>query len=220
MVELAVIRLTRPETSEDHGALLARLERLERGAPSAAPARPANVSVPSPPAAPETSPPAGASTPAAQPLEPAVEATPPRPAANGGLTFEKVQEIWPSVFGGMRDVLGPRRWALFRETTPGGVEGSTIVLNVGHDFHLEALRQDPAVTALVATRAGDLLGVEVTIDFRSTSQSPEEAEEEQPELDKENLFDGPDQPSDPVDLLKQTLGATVVEEVEEEADES
>ena len=81
---------------------------------------------------------------------------------------------------------------------------------VGHDFHLEALRQDPAVTALVATRAGDLLGIEVTIDFRSTNQPA--ADEEEPELDKDSLFDAPESSTDPVDLLKSTFGATVVEE--------
>jgi DNA polymerase-3 subunit gamma/tau len=243
MVELAVIRLTRPETSEDQAALLARLERLERGAaaPGRSPSPPptaASSDAATPSTASAASPGTHSAAPAAPPGTPSAAPAAPPPTlaplaggghaplaggghapldgekpSNGGLTFERVQEVWPSVFGGMRDLLGPRRWALFRETTPGGVEGSTILLNVGHDFHLEALRQDPAVTALVATRAGDLLGIEVTIDFRSTSQPA--AEEELPELDKDSLFDGPESPSDPVDLLKQTLGATVVEEVDE-----
>jgi hypothetical protein len=36
--------------------------------------------------------------------------------------MEAVQKIWPSLFGSLRQLLGPRRWALFREAAPGDIE--------------------------------------------------------------------------------------------------
>jgi DNA polymerase-3 subunit gamma/tau len=214
MVELAVIRLTRPETSSDPDALTARLERLERGAA-------------------EASPPVGGSPGeagrGAQP--PPSPAAPPPPTltsfAGGGnrsllggetgrLTMEAVQKMWPSLFGSLRQVLGPRRWALFREAAPGDIEdGRRLILDVSQDFHLEGLRTDPVVSALVATQAADLLGFPIEVGFRKTGALAEadEVPVDEGSLDKDRLFEAP--PEDPTALLEKELGATLVVEDDE-----
>jgi DNA polymerase-3 subunit gamma/tau len=209
MVELAVIRLTRPETSSDPDALTARLERLERGS------APASVVPPSPPAV--VLPPTGGET-------ERTEFSPPEVSVGGGgaegdgrgrggLTMEAVQKIWPSLFGSLRQLLGPRRWALFREAAPGDIEGGRrLVLDVSQDFHLEGLRTDPVVSALVATQAADLLGFPIEVGFRKTGALPgsEEATVDESVLDKDRLFEAPPEATDPTALLEKELGATLV----------
>lgn len=125
--------------------------------------------------------------------------------------MERVQEVWPTLFGSLRQVLGPRRWALFREATPGAVEGRRLILDVSQDFHLEGLMADPVVSALIATQAGDLLGGTVGVGFRKAGETSLPAEEEI-ELDQERLFEAPAEVLDPTALLERELGATVVED--------
>lgn len=236
MVELAVIKLTRPDTASDPQALLARLERLERRVAGSDPASPPRPSEGSTPAAPETPPATARPTPppagvpeladpptSSEPLEPEVAAAArplaadppaPRPPASG-ITLEQFQAVWPGLYGGLRDVLGARRWAFFRETEPGGVEGNTLVIGVRHDFHLEALRTDPAVASIVATRAGDLLGGEVRVDFRAASADGGVglSEETEPgDLEKDRLLEAPDDVTDPLRLVAEELGGEVVDE--------
>ncbi|HJR87524.1 MAG TPA: DNA polymerase III subunit gamma/tau [Acidimicrobiia bacterium] len=209
MVELAVIRLTRPETSSDPDALTARLERLERGS------SPASVVPPSSPAA--VLPPTGGETRSTQFPPPEVGVggggAEGDGGGQGGLTMEAVQKIWPSLFGSLRQLLGPRRWALFREAAPGDIEeGRRLILDVSQDFHLEGLRTDPVVSALVATQAADLLGFPIEVGFRKTGASPEseEATVDESVLDKDRLFEAPPEAIDPTALLEKELGATLV----------
>ena len=145
MTELALIKLTRPETSSDAEAVLSRVERIERrlGKPDPVPAPGAT--------APETAtapPPPVVETPAVVPPTPAksgngeVEKTPepaaPVPAETGpavDVSLEQLQKVWPGLFGSLRDVLGARRWAFFREAVPAvAVEGNVIVLEVPMGF--------------------------------------------------------------------------------------
>jgi hypothetical protein len=125
--------------------------------------------------------------------------------------MERVQEIWPSLFGSLRQVLGPRRWALFREATPGAVEGRRLILDVSQDFHLEGLVADGAVSAIIATQAADLLGGEVGVGFRKAGDKSMPAEEDL-DVDQERLFEAPAEAIDPTALLERELGAVVVEE--------
>jgi DNA polymerase-3 subunit gamma/tau len=223
MVELAMIRLTRPEMATDQEALAARIERLERSrsAPAAAKTPTTVGSAPSTPRA-ATPPsdtkeiPSPAATDTGQ-----FKAGQSTGAQTGGQpTVERLTEIWPALFGSLRQVLGARRWALFRETTPGGVEGGTLILLVAQDFHLEGLQRDPAVTALVATQATDLLGMPVTVEFRKAegdSSAPKNGGEAEPEvIDKERLVEAPPEMTDPTALLERELGATLVEETARE----
>ena len=131
------------------------------------------------------------------------------------MTLDDFRSVWPQLFGGLRDVLGARRWALFRETEPGAVEGSTLIVHVKHVFHLKALRDDEAVTSIVATKAGDLLGAPVTVEFRppdgETAVAPEEDQ-----ADPGTLTEAPPEATDPFRLVEDQLGGTVVEEYETE----
>lgn len=268
MLELAMIRLTRPETGLDAASIQSRLDRLERrvasqpvagqpvaGQPNAAqPAAPTTTpprSVPSAEvAAPlaEEAPPADDPAPeppaplvpeplsddssvefemarAAAPLVPDDAPIPSRPSA--APTIAEFEAVWPALFAGLRDMLGSRRWALFRETEPGGVEGSTLVVTVKHDFHLKALKDDAAVASIVATRAGDLLGGEVRVIFRAAGESGSpQAVDIEPEEDlaaiafePDRLVEAPPDATDPFKLLADELGGTVIEEYEVRDDE-
>ena len=127
------------------------------------------------------------------------------------ITFEQLQKIWPGLFGGLRDVLGARRWAFFREAVPAGVEGNIIVLEVAHEFHLSALEQDDAVSKIVATKASDLFGSPVRVEFRSKQGQPAGVDREA-RIDMSQLEERPDAETDPTALLAAELGAEVVDE--------
>lgn len=211
MIELALIKLTRPETAGDPEALISRMDRLERrmGKPAEVP----------PPGASEPAP-AGPSEPAAELVggeedlagaaAPLVSEEPEEPEARPAIdiSFEQLKGVWPGLFGGLRDVLGARRWAFFREAVPVGVEGNTIILEVAHDFHLSSLEQDDAVSRIVATKAGDLLGTKVRVRFRSKGAASEVAEE----VDISKLEERDEADTDPTTLLASELGAEVVDD--------
>lgn len=214
MTELAVIKLTRPETATDPASLTSRMDRLERrlGTPGAA----------APPVITSTEPegdeeeqeketpvPATVGDPAGEKAEPAPTEEVQAPAID--VSFEQLQKIWPGLFGSLRDILGARRWALFREAVPAAVEGSTVILEVAHEFHLKSLQEDDAVARIVATKAGDLLGTPVKIQFRTRPGSPD-ATEEAGLADASQLEERPDADADPASLLAAELGAEVVEE--------
>ncbi len=263
MLELAMIKLTRPETSTDGDAMLSRLDRLERklnhldtapkpSAPAAsAPAprvSPATEAVSSPdsgsrdaqsPAGDSESPdphaletPGEVESPAAEaelaeaaaPLVGEPDVTP----AATDLTIEKFRSAWPALFGGLRDLLGARRWALFRETEPKAVRGTVLVVGVRHGFHLESLRADDAAAAIVATRAGDLLGGSVKVVFEPAdgaaeldagstpaTENPADAEDERVP-DKSQLDEAPADATDPFKLIEDELGGTLIDEFDTE----
>jgi len=222
MTELALIKLTRPETATDPEALISRMDRLERrlGKPGE---HPPQTTAPSPEPKPRTAPradpePATAAEPAvadelakaAAPLvtdEPKHEVDD-RPPID--ITFEQLQNVWPGLFGGLRDLLGARRWAFFREAVPAAVERNTIILEVAHDFHLSALEQDDAVAPIVAAKAGDLLGGPVKVKFRLKSDDGGGSDEEG--VDLSQLEDRPEAANDPAALLQSELGAKVVDD--------
>jgi DNA polymerase-3 subunit gamma/tau len=231
MTELAMIKLTRPETATDPEALIARMDRLERrmGKPvdlatSQAVAPVAASSVAPAPESPRDAPPeevianteaetskegdlAEAAAPLVSDAESAEEVE--TPAID--ITFEQLQKIWPGLFGSLRDVLGARRWAFFREAVPADVDGNIIVLEVAHDFHLAALEGDDAVSKIVATKASDLFGSPVRVRFRSKGGQPTNPDSDA-KVDLSQLEERPDAETDPTALLAAELGAEVVDE--------
>ena len=236
MVELAMIKLTRPETASDPDALLARLERLERGQVADSKQTPdarrqtlektpdARRQMPDPNDAadsnlePRTSN-LEPSTPAALvSSEPSTSSR--EPQTSVPVSADRLNEIWPALFGGLRQVLGARRWALFREATPAGIEGNSLILHVAQDFHLEGLQRDAATTALVATHASDLLGQTIGVEFRKSGvvSPPGDDALSRIELDKARLSEAPADAGDPTALLERELGATFVEEIVAERD--
>jgi hypothetical protein len=128
-----------------------------------------------------------------------------QPEEPGGIdiSLEQLKKVWPGLFGGLSEVLGARRWALFREATPAEVHGRTIVLEVSQNFHLTALEQDEAVGRIVATKAGDLLGGPVKVVFRARGRQDDR-------IDLDQLEERPE--TTPESLLATELGARVVDE--------
>jgi DNA polymerase-3 subunit gamma/tau len=264
VLELALLRLVRPETAPDPVSLAARLERLEdrlrllqeRGSIEASRATPSPTPVPKPAAAPKLTAvdePASAPAPAGPvsaktapkagskpgerpgpasagdgdvPFAPAPDATPaqaeaPAPAAPPpeNLDLAAVDVIWPQLISRVREEAGPRRYALFRETRPVGVEGSLVVLGIGAHlpFHLAQLQEDDRLTAVVTAAAGELLGGQVTITYRPVNGDPEpvaEADEEIPARapDKDDLSEAGDGGINPTDLVVDGLNGEVVED--------
>jgi hypothetical protein len=125
------------------------------------------------------------------------------------VTYESLQKVWPGLFGGLRDLLGARRWAFFREAVPAAVERNTIVLEVAHDFHLSSLEQDDAVAPIVAAKASDLLGTPVKVKFRLKDGGADRSDDA---VDLAQLQDRPTADADPAALLESELGAKVVED--------
>lgn len=215
MTELAFIKLTRPETSTDPEALIARMDRLERrmGKPTPVPAQPVVSTQPKPVEEPAEDSQDAPETPEAVPEQPEPAVVEPEPAApelpKVDIELSAVQEIWPGLFGGLRDLLGARRWAFFREAVPAAVDGNTMILEVAHDFHLKSLSEDDAVGPIVAAKASDLLGSQVAVAFRLKSDDNTGNEDR---IDIDNLEERPTAASDPATLLENELGAEIVDE--------
>jgi DNA polymerase III subunit gamma/tau len=235
MAELALIKLTRPETATDPEALISRMDRIERrlGKPGETPqltvvsaAQPAPPSPPERAVEPTPKTPAEATTTA--PEAPAAAQDSQEELARAAaplvsdepetmdeqppidISFEQLQKIWPGLFGGLRDLLGARRWAFFREAIPAAVERNTIILEVAHDFHLSSLEQDDAVGPIVAAKAGDLLGGPVKVKFRIKSDGG--GGDDDQSVDLTQLQERPEGSMDPASLLESELGARVVDD--------
>lgn len=224
MTELAIIKLTRPETATDTDSIVARMDRLERrmGNPGEVPPVISSISDPITPQPSETSPAASAAevedaagngdlADAAAPLLVTEETTVEDQVPAIDISFEQLQKIWPGLFGGLRDVLGARRWAFFREAVPAGVDGSTVILEVAHEFHLSSLEQDDAVSRIVETKASDLFGSPVRVRFRSKASQPHVSGAAE-KVDMSELQERPEVNTDPAALLAAELGAEVVDE--------
>lgn len=259
MLELSMLKLTRPEVADDPAALSARLARLEKGgviAPAAGPAPSPAATQAEQLAAGEAAvteaggdePTVGAvgepaeievlevEEPAAievldvdEPAEIEVlesePASTPRPTAVP--TTADLMRVWPQLVAAVRSNMGARREALFREASPEGVEGTTVVLSIpAHlDFHLEQLRADAELDAFVTARAAELLAYPVSVEYRSgggggvaapvtagDAGSEPEGEEVEQIPDKDRLREAPADGADPVSLLAAELGAEVVED--------
>jgi DNA polymerase-3 subunit gamma/tau len=235
MIELALLTVTRPEVASDPASLASRIEHLEqrikRMSAGAAIAPPVTTPAPVPepvavvteepeplPVAPVERDPAPEAEPQPE-EEPADEkaAAPPPVSEGAEITFLDLQSSWPALVAGVRDILGSRRYALFRESSPGAVEGSVLVMHLPEhrNFHLQQLQSDGAVSALVAVKASELLGAEVTVEFRAAGEPSVADVVELPEIpDKDDLAEAPAEGTDPTSLVTEFLGAEVVEEVD------
>lgn len=177
-VELALLKLTRPELDDDPAALISRIERLERGRPAPAPSVPAvagPATAPSPPPDPAPAPPAPVAPEAAPaPAAPPEKAVPP-PAPEeptGELSLAALERIWPQLVAAVRDRMGPRREALFRDASPHRVENGTVYLTVPSEFFLNTLENDEDLKAFAKERVAALLGTEAGLAFELSGGSP------------------------------------------------
>jgi DNA polymerase-3 subunit gamma/tau len=165
VLELALIRLSRPETTVDIESLATRVDRMERDirtgavqAPPAAPATPAPVPPPvAAPAAPATPPP-GAASPEPEPVvEPPTDEPPPAPppetrqpaepaapapaavpapaSGSEAVTLASFSAVWPAVVSRVRSDFGARRHAFVKVAEPRSVDGPVVVLTMPAHQH-------------------------------------------------------------------------------------
>ena len=183
-VELALLKLTRPELDDDPAALVSRIERLERGRPAPAPsiptaAGPAKAPSPSVASAPAVEPAPVAPKVAPAPGAPSEETVaPPAPPeeSTGELSLAALDRVWPQLVAAVRDRMGPRREALFRDATPHRVENGTIYLTVPSEFFLNSLENDEDLKSFATEQAAALLGTEAGLAFELSGGSPPPAD--------------------------------------------
>jgi DNA polymerase-3 subunit gamma/tau len=238
MVELALLKLTRPEVASDPASLAARLEqieqRLKRLAAAPAPdsasvteeaAVPRVAAVEAPlvqePAAGEATRSTTAAVEPGPPPEPVPEAVPVARGVDPVVTLLDFQSIWLNLIANVRDRLGSVRYALLREGSPGAVEGSVLLVHVPTHlgFHLSRLAGDEEVAAVVSAECSALLGNEVRVEFRAADDASAAAPvveargtERAPIPDKDELPEAPEEEFDPTSLVTDLLGGEVVEE--------
>lgn len=235
VVELALLRLTRPETSTDPASLAARLGRLEDrvrrlqgpiGFPAAppvdTPAAPSRASDPAVEAAQDTAVQVPAEPAPAVP-EPVLEPDAPLGEEPDGserapVDLEAVDRAWPALVQSVREQAGVRRHALFGEVRPGAVEGDLVVLEVPSSmpFHLDQLAEDGVLREILEAAMSKTLGSPMRVTFRLAEAPGAPDEPDGPEAgrapDKDSL-DSPGEGSiDPVALAEEMLGAKRVEE--------
>ena len=220
MLEMAVLKLVRPELDADTGALLNRIERLERRLSGV---QPPPRSTPAQGVEAEQS--TVGSSPPAGDRRNAMASTSVPDASDGRIdqppTSADLDRIWPQLVAGVRDEMGVIRGALFRDAIPGGVENSTLVFTIpaGLDFHFQKLSSDGNLHRYLAELAEKLLGRPIEVSFRTaedptSDQDPGRIEEPliEPLPDKETLAEAPSTNTDTLLLLEETLGARVIEE--------
>jgi len=234
VVELTMLRLSRPETAADVPSLLARVDRLEdrmrRQPPPPPPAEPPRGGEDRPPPPPTERPKPRADEEAGRQADPFVARPAPSPEpprdpapveeARPPASFDLagLDEKWPAVVAQIRDAAGPRRFAMFREARPAAVEGSTLVLELPESmvFHLDALTEDDRLHAIVTGVLSEALGGSVQVRYQAgdaPEAAPVEATAEPTHApDKDTLQESPEGAIDPAALVVDLLGGKVVEE--------
>ncbi|MCB1246974.1 MAG: DNA polymerase III subunit gamma/tau [Acidimicrobiia bacterium] len=242
VVEIALIRLTRPETVADLDGVLARIDRLERRVEQAgsvaAPSKPPVTGPPDRPFVPSTETTPAEDPPSVTPQDtdrptresenaPSSDAAStaqrtdepvPEPATTSGpsqVTIEDFRRVWPAVMADIRHEVGPRRQAFLREAAPAGVEGDVVVFEVAAHlhFHLENLKQDTGVAESIARGTEKHLGVPVGVAFRAADAPPmPDTTDRDPVPDKEDLVSAEDEEHDPVKNVTDVLGGEEVVE--------
>jgi DNA polymerase-3 subunit gamma/tau len=236
VVELSVLRLTRPEAVADAASLDVRMARVESTLKQLASA-PARVAVaPSSPEAVRPNAEVVAADPVREPVdddtgdaqageEPADgeqdagSAEPEAEPAPAEVDLPGFEAIWPALVAQVRDRAGPRRHAWLKESLPVAMDGSSVVLEVpAHlPFHLEQLKADAELLGIVRSIAADLLGGSIDVRFRP---GPDGEQNLQDELlvvpDKETLAetngDGTTEDDDPTSFIVDELGGEIVSE--------
>ncbi len=236
MVELTLLRAVRPELSEDTASLRDRVARLEKGI-STAPAAPISAPpVPTPEVETHTphpftrTPPTQTTPPTERPRHPSETDSPrlqsvptqqqpatPTSVESSSIGIDDLQRVWPQLFASVIEEMGPRRQALFRETSPGSVKDGVVKLFIpGHQtFHINQLQADTTVKNLIKESLSRLLGANFEVEFGPHDSPP--SLEAVVDID-ENLFDqaihdDAEPAMSPEDMLAAEFGAVFVEEV-------
>ena len=240
VLEVALVRLCRPDADRSYDAILERLERLERGrgrvepadsvpsAPSAGPSpgapAPATASGPAAAAREELAKvqargarqPVKKATARATPAPPRAEA-PPEPAAPAPArstvdapSVDELQAALPSVIDGLKGATK----AMFRDGRFTDADGRiTIVVPKGPPLE-ELQKRRPEVEAALAARVGQPIALQVAVTDQAAAARSAVAAEEPPEeiVDVHELEDAPAAGSGVDRLAEAFPGAELVEE--------
>lgn len=233
VVELTMLRLTKPEVVADLDSLAARVERTEkdireirRGGVS----HPAAQSAPKPPPAVVQDPSEPFETPAAS----VEEAGPDRQSEEAGgadkpaessqetpaalsaeaITLDEFERGWPAIVATIRSDVGPRRHALLREAEPTEVIDGVVVFEVAEykHFHLEQLKADEGIAAAISSIGEEQLGKPISVTFRASASTPNKVDADEEIPDKDQLMTDDEGGSDPTSLLLDVLGGEIVSE--------
>ncbi len=234
VIELALLRVTRPETATDTAALAARLDRLEtrmqagswrRGnvdADEPEVAEPSRRS-PEPVVQPVDDPPADSSAPFTTTAEPSEEAAEPaaEPVAvdtgasdNGdGPDLAAVETVWPNLVARVREASGPVRHSLLKVAAPHAVDGRkiTVALPADPSFYFQRVSQDAGLADTVADIASELLRVPVTVVWTTADLAEVVAEVPETLPAAGELVDSDDGAIDPANMVADMLGGEVVD---------
>jgi len=221
VVELAILRLTRPETVPDLDGITVRLDRVERQLrghtthdtrlTTESPAEPAAADLQSD--RPFESTTDAKSEPDEEEIETPAPITESQPDA-GSLEFSDFERAWPAIVAQIRQDVGPRRHALLKEASPAGIENGIVVFEVASHmhFHLEQLKADDGIAAAISAAGVDHLGQDVSVSFRS-SDAPTVAKEPETEVvpDKDDLVESHANGAESViDNVLDVLGGEIV----------
>jgi len=246
LLEVALVRLCRPELDTTPEALVERIERLERAlsgnhrptpatpaapAPAAAPAaaarkalgavrtaRPAPPPPAAPPPPPSPAPPAAVATPAPPPLPP------PGAAATGDRPFPTREELTLAWGDTVISQLSQRARARFRAGRFAGVEGETAVFALPDQFHRDRCQEVVAdVEHALSAHFGRRVRLRLAVDDGAAQQQPPGGDAPAPEPPPEEepvawdeLTDAP--PGAVASPLEHVLQVFEGAEVVEEAD--
>ena len=221
VIELTLLKLTRPETSADPAALSARLDRMERRLREVESNASASPDIE--PAAAESDVLAGgggqevSDVPGQVVTEAEVEPVD-RDVAQllEELDLEQFESAWPALVARVKEEVGPRRHAYLKEAIPVAVEEGRVVFEIpAHlDFHLEQLKADGELQQRMVAIAEDLLGGRIALEFRASDGEESPGDEQEPVRapDKDQLEEADESATDPTELVVDALGGEVVSE--------
>jgi DNA polymerase III subunit gamma/tau len=189
VLEMALLKVCRPEMDPSIEGLAARVEALERHTDGSAPPLPADAPRPPTVGTPPSAPPAAPAkpTPRRAPRDRAPQAAPAEaseirqdappsdaPLATEGPASRAAEEATDAVvgigvvrtrWGGLMDAVKQRSrplYAFLLEAVPQSVEGTRLVLAVRHKFHLESL-QDHKHRQIIEELLGSVMGVKLRL---------------------------------------------------------
>jgi len=226
LLEIALVRSAAPDTDPSATGLLGRIERLERrigidsnaagGAPL--PQAPERFESPSGSAAP----PAARAKPkksqarredavGADEHREEVRAAPAASRVAGNVGLAEFKDAWPAV---MKEVnkISRRVGALLTPSRAVAHDGDTLTVSLQAEFHAGEMKKE-ANRSILAEGLFNVLGVRPALAFTYSGASDQPPEEEvETATDEEDVDATTAANDDPIELVKQGLGAEVVEE--------
>ena len=222
LLEVALVRASAPDTDPSAGGLLGRLERIERRlgieganplvetAPAGAQV-PAPVKAPQPPAQPAARQQASVQTPAQEPTAPPSQQPAPTSADVVGLGH--IRDAWQAT---MKEVnnLTRRVGAFLNPSRALDYDGETVTVEVQSAFHRDAM-SEAANLEILREGLNAALGIKPKVVFVERGAEPPTVDQTPSDAPVADLAEATEVEVDAIELVKQGLGAEVVEEIED-----